>query len=237
MCDPLTIAGLLLTVGGGAAGVVASSDERNAMNQATENELNRQQQYAKQGQSIFENSLNQSTPQAVQNQIGQGTQRALAGYQQLQNQQVPGFQQGLTQVNPSKSFNATENALTNAKIGQQNNAGAALQGYQASGVQQGIKDLSARTGLNQIGSFAQASENVLPLELQAAANSRSGLAGLGSLASTAGGLMSLYGAINPTSGPSLGLGGQAIQGYNPAMFNGIQNQPLAPLNWSNLGGW
>ena len=191
MCDPLTIAGLLTTVGGATAGVIASSDERNAMNQATQNELNRQQQFTKQGKSIFENSLSQSTPQAVQGQIGQGTQRALAGYQQLQSQQVPGFQQGLTQINPNKSFNATENALTQAKVGQQNNAGAALQGYQQSGVQQGIKDLSARTGLNQIGNFAQASENVLPLELQAAANSRSGLAGIGSLLNTAGGVMSL----------------------------------------------
>lgn len=206
MCSGLEVAGLLASVAGSGLGVAGSIGEKNAMNSATANELARQQNYAKQGQQVFQDSLNQSTPDAVKHQMDAGQQQALQEYQKLQSQPVP-FGVGSGSLNPNLGNVGTQNALVGARVGQQNSANAALQGYGTSDVAQSIKDLSARSQLGQIGNFSQSSENVLPLELQAAANKNATMKGIGSLLGTAGGLVSLYGALHPAlAGIDAGVG-------------------------------
>lgn len=188
--------------------MTASSEESSAANQAAQNEVALQDQFAKQGKNVFEQSLSQSTPQAVKSQMQQGQQEALQNYAQLAQQGgLPG--QGLSQpANASaEQSQATENAIVGGKVGQGQQASSALQGYGASDVAQWLKDLQAKTQLNQIGTFAQQNENTLPLQLQQAMSSQSTLAGIGSLLSSVGGLGSLYGAVNSTpSTPSAGYG-------------------------------
>lgn len=230
MCDPITLVGLGLTAAGTTAGVVSSTQEKNAMNSKAEAELTRQQNYAKQGQNVFEQSLSKSTPQAVAGQQGAGAQRALQEYTKLQSNQVPGSANGVGQINAPNQLANTEDAIVRGKVNQQNEAGSVLQGYNASGLQQGIKDERARANLGQIGAFAQGSSNALPLELSQAQNSWSGLSGLGSLLNSAGGLLGIYGA---THAPVNGATGGASQ----AQINAL-GQGWGPLNNSyatNLG--
>ena len=228
MCSGIEIAGLLASVGGAGAGIAASIGDKNAMNSATANELARQQNYAKQGQSVFQDSLNQSTPEAVQKQMNAGNDLALQEYQKLQGQPLPYSGIGNSALSPSLGNVETQNALVGARVGQQNTANAALQGYGASDVAQSINDLSAKSPLGQIGNFAQTSENVLPLELQAAAHKNDTLAGIGSLVGTAGGLLSLYGALNPTIAAKASVGSLAS---TPSVYG-----PLAEGTMPAWGG-
>lgn len=197
-----TIPLLALSAVGTGLSVDASAQDANAANKAANNELALQQQYAKQGQSAFANSLAQSTPQAVQQQNKAGQAEALQNYAAL-NTALP-----VQPVNTGTSqSDKASNAIIGQKIGQANQSSADLAGYNASSVAQWIKDLQAQTQLGQIGSFAGASENTLPLQLQQAANSGNTLSGIGSILSSIGGLGALYGAVNggggssPTYGP------------------------------------
>lgn len=219
MCEPSTTVGLIASLIGTGASVASSQIEKGNMNDAAKAELMRQQDYAKQGQNVFEQSLSQSTPDAVKSQMDKGSQQALQEYTKLQNgNQLPQLANANAQINPSKQYNATEDTLVGAKTGASNTANAVLQGYNSSDVLQGIKNLQARSQLGQIGSFSNASSSVLPLELQAAQGSASGLAGIGSLLQSSGGLASTYGAVNKP----------ATSNFNFA--NHLQTSPQIPFN-------
>lgn len=203
--------------------MAASSSEQSAANQAAENELSLQNQYAKQGKSAFEQSLSQSTPEAVQGQMKQGQQQALQNYAQLEGSgNLPGSSFSASQDPSQAQSQATENAIVGQRVGQSNQAGAALEGYTASDVAQWLKDLQAKTQLGQIGTFAQESEGTLPLQLQQALSSQSTLGGIGSLLSSVGGLASLYGAVNRPGTTLFGAGpssGMADWNLNPYIQN------------------
>jgi len=231
------------------------------MNQVANSELAAQNQFAKQGQGVLANSISKSTPQTYQQQQGIGAKAAEDAYQGLQANK-PG-QLALTgsQINPNTQAAATENNLVQGRVNNQNQAAANLQGYNQAGLSQNLKDISADTQLGQIGTFAQQRANLLPLQLQAAQNSQSGLSGIGSLLQTGGGLLGLYGAIN--AAPSAVAGGAGTNqlaglssGYGPvsgqyakslfgsgALNGALQNQTLAGLGYggsgslSTFGGW
>jgi hypothetical protein len=241
MCTGLEIAALAAMAGGTGMGMAASSMEKGAMNQATQDELNRQQEYARKGQAAFEKSFEQSTPEAVAAQQAAGATKAAQEYTKLQNQDVlgKGLQSQWGAVSPNEQLVATENALVGGRVGQQNTAAARLQGYGQSALDQQLKDQEARTQLGQISQFAQASQNVLPLELQAAQNSQAGLAGAGQLLTTAGSLAGLYGMMSPAAAPGALTSGQgaAFQaGFGPvsaAKAASIPYSTLAPYYTSN----
>lgn len=239
MCTGLEIAALAAMAGGTGMGMTASSMEKGAMNDATSAELKRQQDYARQGQAAFEASLAQSRPQAVEDQMKQGSAQAAAEYAKVQQNQLPGLSQGTAQITPNAQLAATENALVGGRVGQQNAAASALQGYQSSDVAQSLKNLEANTRLGQISDFSKASERVLPLELQAAQNSQAGLAGAGQLLTTAGSLAGLYGMLSPAAAPAALTSGQgaAFQaGFGPvsaAKAASIPYSTLAPYYATN----
>jgi hypothetical protein len=238
--DPLTLGGLAVAAAGTGLGLDASVETKNAMNKTAQNELNRQQGYAAQGRKVFNTSLSQSTPQAVQQQMAQGAMNAAQQYKALQQNQPPGLGQatGTTQQNPFLA--ATQNSLTQGQLQNTNAANAQLQGYGASDVAQAIKDLQARTQLGQIGQFAQSSENVLPLEMQQAQQSHAWESGLGSLLGTVGGLTSLYGALNPAAtgtGFAGALGGDtSMQAPFLAGYQAVPNYFGSPISTNLFGG-
>ena len=239
MCTGLEIAAIGTMLGGSTMQMAAGQAEKNAMNDATGRELKRQQDYARQGQAAFEASLAQSRPQAVEDQMKQGSAQAAAEYAKVQQNQLPGLSQGTAQITPNAQLAATENALVGARVGQQNAAASALQGYQSSDVAQSLKNLEANTRLGQISDFAKSSERVLPMELQSASHSQDTLKGIGSLLSTAGSLAGLYGVMSPTAAPAALTSGQgaAFQaGFGPvsaAKAASIPYSTLAPYMTAN----
>jgi len=230
------IPGLALAAAGTGLGVDASVESQRAMNDAANAELQRQQAYAAQGRKVFNQSLGQSTPQAVQQQMAKGAENAAQEYAKLQQNQPPALGLGVDTMGQNPFLAQTQNAITQGQLQNTNAANAQLQGYGASDVAQAIKDLQARTQLGQIGSFAQGSENILPLEMQQAQGSHAWESGLGSLLGTAGGLLSLYGALNPaTTVAPLGAG--QVAGFNPASM-GVGMPGMVPVNgltWDFLG--
>src|SRR5882724_935132 len=170
-----------LTLAGTAASAKAASDTGAAENSAANAELQRQAQFQQQGKQLFNQSLGQSTPQVAKQQLQQGTNQALQQYQNIQS--IPLTNQ------PTTAEQTTRNQLFNQSA-------APLQGYNNFSMQQAIQNLLAQQNLGVVSGNAQASAGVLPLELQQAAQSQQGLAGLGSLLSSAGGLAGIYGAYN-----------------------------------------
>ena len=180
------------------------------MNAAAGNELQRQNQFNQKGKGIFEQSLAQSTPQQATEQQTQGAQAALQQYAKVNA--VPGGQASYGAGDPTK--NAINEVGAKGKLSATGQATAPMQGVSDWQMHQYIKDLQAKTALNQNAVFARQSESVLPLELAQARNKDSALSGIGGLAQTAGGLMSLYGILNPA------LAGASAAPFAPGMNAG-----------------
>lgn len=217
-----TIAALGLGLGGAGVDMYANNQVRNKMNSDTSAELARQKQYQNQASNVFDQSLNKSTPQAANQQIGQGQQQ-LAG---LINQV-----QGVPLSASMPSFGDTNSQTQQAKQGMSNKAASTLGGYGNFGLQQNIKDLQANSQLGLISGQARQSANVLPYELQQAQNSEQGLQSIGSLMSMAGMLAGLGGMMMPAGAAlpasqtgawmnefnGMGLPGMTGSGALPAM--------------------
>ena len=228
------IASLALSVAGAAMQSGANQLTQNNMNDLTEQELQRQQAFARKGQQVFQNSLGQSTPSSAQQQLNQGQQQALGNIQQVQG--VP-----LSLSMPSST--GINTAANTARQNMSNQAAAGYQGRSNFPLQQYLKDLSANSQLGLIGNQAQQSESVLPYELSQAQNSYGWLSGLGGLLGTAGSLVGMSGLASAgagagaasSSGDYLDLMGQpsfpAAYGYlNPGLTQGL----LSPGNMYNL---
>lgn len=214
-----TLAALGLTLTGTGAQFAGQQKERSAANAAVGAELGRQQGFLNRAQPVFQQSLAQSTPSAAQQQIGQGQQQALQDINRVQA--IP-----LSASMPS--FGNVNTANQVARQGLANKAYSEFKGYSNYPLQQYIKDLSAGSQLGLIGSEAQASEGVLPYELQQAAQSQQGLEALGSLLQMGGMLTGLSGLLKaPTA---LGNGALTPEGFNPYWADpslNIFNSPIA----------
>lgn len=206
MCDPLTIAGAALAVGGAAANSIASSQVESATNRALVAERARQQQLRSEAAALQESSrkqydgFDQSQAQRAQE---------LGSYLQ-QNLQQPQAAPATAEA-PATSSNIT----TQEETRQREKAGTYSAG-QATALgnlrsfgdilgtfsRQQARDAGA---IGQIGGFMQGSSGVLPLELDAAAQAGNGMKTLGALASGAGKL-------------SLGAG---LSGSGPASIAGL----------------
>lgn len=222
-----TLAALALTGAGAGAKMYAGQQEQNAMNNATNAELQQQQQFQKQGSQIFQNSLAQSTPQAAQQQIGQGVQN-IAGATQASA--LPPV--SLPQTGPTSNAARVSYSGQDAQNQRGAQANAGLQGYGNFTLQQGLKDLSANSQLGLLGNQAAASERVLPYMLQQAANSQAPLAGIGSLLGTAGqlvGIGSLTGAFGggAAAAPTAGQIGALGAGFGPTTASFANSLPSA----------
>lgn len=196
---PILLAvGAALTAAGAGAEAEGTAQTQSAMNKTVENEVAQQDQYAKQGRNIFEQSLTASSPQTAQTQIQQGQQKALTDYQKLESLDLnaSGKQAPFQTDSSALNVDAGRTSLSNA-------AQAKLQGYSEWELQQQIKDLQAKGQLGVLNTNAANTASLLPYQLQAAQHAGDTWTGIGQLLSAAGGVTGSLGALS-------GLGSAAV---------------------------
>lgn len=226
-CGTLALLGAGLGASAAGAGLqyAGQQQSKNAMNNAVGAELARQQQYSNQAHNVFNQSLNQSTPQAAQQQLGQGQQQAQSLISRAQ--QVP-----LSYSLPS--FGDVNTGQQQTRQSLSNQAASQLQGYGTYGLEQYLKDLQARNQLGVINNEAGSSAQVMPYEIQAASQRGAPLEAIGGLLGSLGGLGSIYSLTN--RGATAPMPQMAVSGdvYSPQyMQQGIYN---AYLNSLGMGG-
>ena len=220
--------GALTSLAGTGLGVAGSMQSQSNMNDAAKAELMRQQEYNKKGQSVFQQSLQQSSPKSVQQQLGQGQQQALNEYAKVQATPTS-YSQGA----PNALSKATSDATVQGKTQLGNQAAAPLNAYDSYSLAQQIKDMQAQSQLGQIGNFSRSSESVLPLEMSQAQQSGGTLSGIGSILNTIGGLTSLYGATRPATIAGSGMGWQGALNDPSSAFGGFStaNPYINPISF------
>lgn len=235
MCNPLTIAGAALAGGGTLLNMNAQSDANNAANDATEAERIRQQGLERQSTALFNANLNKgygNLPADVAK--AQGTRQA--AYDAILPPAADGsaYTPGAT---PSPSIINNDAASRAASSAASTTASAAAKAKLGS-----LGDLLFNTdigtaragqGIAGIGQEQMRSQNILPLELEAAqlkARSPLGalMSGIGGGLTTAGmmgassKLPSIFGDATATPAmQSLAtrMGGQASSVGSPGIFN------------------
>jgi len=234
-CDPLTIAGIVMAAAGAGSQIVASGQESGRMNNAVQSELNQQEQFQKQGQKVVQTNIDANTPKAFGDQVSQGAQQAQGQYNSANAIPLTTPMGGGVNSNPTENQVVSDQGGAQVKLG--NEASAPLQGYNDAQVQQWIKNLQTNTALGQIQRNSQDVAALLPLQLRAAQNSSSGLAGFGSLLNTAGGLVGLYGATQPVTGEAAtaSQSAQALKEYGGAYVPPV-TLPASNLNYGNIYG-
>jgi hypothetical protein len=218
-----TLAGLGLALAGTGTQMYANNRTQNAENQAASSELARQEQFQNQARNVFNQNLQNSTPQTAGQQQQQGQQQFLGASKQAQ---LPSL--GLTATDPTQA-NAVSGAGQDAlnQLGQQSNA--QLQGYSNVPLQQGLGNLQTQNQLGAISGNASDWASILPLQLQQASQSQAGLSALGSLLGTAGQVVGLSGL---GSAPAQTMTPWSQVGNYPGtaqMLGGVANQ--------NAGNW
>ena len=219
-CGWEELIGAALAVAGAGTQMYANNQTQSAENQATQNEINLQNNYAKKGQQVFQQSLGQSTPQAAQQQIQQGQQ--LAANSIANAQATP-----LSLSTPS--IGNVQTAQDSTRQGMSNKVASNYFGQSNYPLQQYLKDLKANSQLGVIGNQSQQAARNFPTYLGAAAQSQQGLSALGSLLGTGGSLLGAFGsATAPTTGSSaFGLSGYtAPQGFASSPFYNQWQQNL-----------
>lgn len=182
------IGGALASAAGTGVSLSAASAARSRMDQTLRNALVQQEGFQRQATPLFEQSLAQSTPLAVQRQLGEGAAGAGELYRNIQN---------LPLGTSSLPFDA---GRTRPVIEQANRAQAAVQGFGNFSLQQWLKDLEARNRLGLVGGLSRGAAGTVPFQIQSAQNSTADMAALGSLLSTAGSLAGVYGATQQPKG-------------------------------------
>lgn len=206
-----------LAVAGTGTQIAANNQTQSAMNQATQQQINAQNDYAKKGQQVFQQSLDQSTPQAAKQQIGQGQQQAAQSIANAQS--IP-----LTAQQPS--FGNVNTAQESARQGLSNNAASNYFGQSNFGLQQYLKDLQAQSQFGVIGGQSGQSARNFGSNLSAASQAGNNLGALGSLLGTGGSVLGSYAA---SQAPQQ-TGFNQIGNYpmSAAMLSRLQQQQLTP---------
>jgi hypothetical protein len=208
-----------MSAAGAGVSEIGVQKSSNAMNKATQNEINQQNNYAKQGQQVFQQSLAQSTPGAAQQQIQQGQQQAANSIAQAQ--QTP-----LSLSQPSSG--GQNNADNTARQGLSNASASNYFGQSNYPLQQYLKDLQANSQLGVIGNQSQQAARNFPTYLQAAGQAGQGLQAAGSLLGSFGGLL---GAGLSSAAPAVTSNYMAYPG-TASMLNAAKLQSLTP-NWGS----
>lgn len=196
MCDPLSIAGAVATVGSLVANTAASGQVADARNDALAAERIRQQ-----GFQHETDALNAQSQDRYKGFEGQQDKRGgeLADFYKGE---TSGAVAGAPQAMPASSSNVTvqEQGKQQAKSGKFNDQQAGALGDLRSfgDLMGGIGRLQSRDAsqIGQVNGFRRGSSNLLPLDLDAASSAGSGLGMLGDILGAGGQL-----------GLSAGLGG------------------------------
>lgn len=216
---PLIGAGLQL-VGTGFQ-LDAAEREQTAMNRAVQAEIDRQKQYQAKSQKYFDQHVTQAGAPAAKADLQTGKETARKTLTQVD---------ALPVKSPALESSPTMGAgFSDARVSAANrnsiNGAAGMQSYNEWDVKSMIDTLKARTLLAQNADFARKSAATLPYDLQAAQQSQSMIGGIGSLLSTAGGVLSLTGGLG---GGGKAAAGGAASGAAPASGQIMQPTALMP---------
>ena len=180
----LPLLGLALAAAGTGVSMTAAESAKKAANNQLLQQLNKQREYQKRATPIFEQSLSSSQPEEVQSYLNQDSQT---------NKQLLNFVQNT--MPSSTRENPLERVRSNAAINQQNQANAALQALRNFSTQQFLQNRDTSNQLGVVSGLSAASAQNSPYLINQAMQSQSGLSGIGSLMSTAGGLTALAGSL------------------------------------------
>lgn len=196
MCDPITIAGAVLTVGSTVANTIASNQQRKARDDALAAERIRQRGFDQESDAL--NLTARERYEDAPEQQDEKTSELAAMFTEQQGPPAP----ALLPTSGSQLVNREETQQRGAAKDFTNQQGENLARLRSFGETfGGIGRMQARDAglLGQINSMRRGSQNVLPLELDAAQEAGSGLRFVGDLAGLGGGL-----ALNA------GLGGASL---------------------------
>lgn len=198
-----TIIGLALTAAGTAASSVANSEATSAENKATDNQLSQQQALQKKATGLFNQNLPGNTQQAAQSQIGSANT-------QLQNQYKQAALAPLTPTANPINVSPVVQARADQSTQQQGAANAQNQGYSQWGVNQAIQNMLAGQQIGLVNNQASQLYGTYGANMNQAAQSSSGLSGIGS--------------ILGTLGTAVGVGGNTLYGKQPPLSYGTTGQ-------------
>ncbi len=189
-----TIAGLALAAAGTGVSMANARATQRRMNEVVRSQIAAAEEYQKPASTEFQRSLGETGAEASKRALAQGQEEALGGYQDVQSM-FPS-----TAPSPILS-NEIVNTRNAARIGQANQANAALQGYGNLTLQQILANQRAQQNLGVISGLAGSQSAITPYLLQGAQNQGQDLAAVGSLLGTAGSLAGVYGSLAPYLNP------------------------------------
>jgi hypothetical protein len=184
-----TLGGLALSAAGTGVSIANAAATQKRMNDIIRSQVAASEEFQKQASPEFEKSLGASGAEAAKRALASGEQEALQGYREVS---------GVPTTAPSPFLqDSLINARVQARVGQSQQANAALQGYQNVGLQQFLANQRANQNLGIISGLAGSRAAITPFLLQGAQNQGQNLAAVGSLLGTAGSLAGVYGALYP----------------------------------------
>ena len=217
MCEPWTIASAVLAIGSTAANSAAQARVVRARNNALRAERIRQAALDQEAAALNTQSQNR-----YKNFEGQQDQKAegLAAFYQGQADDTPtAAATGLIPESKSNVVVSEENAQRTKARAETDQQGAALATLRSFGdLLGGIGRDQARDAgqIAQIGGFKTGSTNVLPYELDAAAQKGQGLRTLADAFSGLSAVSGAIGAMRPAPGPLTGAARGMVRGAAPA---------------------
>jgi len=188
-----TLGGLALSAAGTGVSIANARATQQRMNDIVRQQVASAEGFQRQATPEFTKSLGESGAEASRRALATGEQSALQGYREVS---------GFPTTAPSPFLeDALVNARTQARVGQSQEAQAALQGYQNMAVQQFLANQRANQNLGIISGLAGSRAAITPFLLQGAQNQGQNLAAVGSLLGTAGSLAGVYGQLYPYLNP------------------------------------
>lgn len=192
MCDPVS-ASIALTAAGTVAQAAAANKSQKAMQGAREAERIRQKGY----QSEADASLGKSMDASSKGAQDDAEAKAFADRQAASDAAVAGVRAPIEATGANLAGDQTANAVIDAEkvaqsqkalgyAGQQGSAKAKLLSFNDLNFANAINNARAQQEQARIAGFAKGSSDVLPIELEAAAQKGAGLKTLGSLLSAGG---------------------------------------------------
>ncbi len=182
--------GLALSAAGTATSMANARATQRRMNDVVRQQIASGEEFQQRATPEFQKSLGASGSEAAMRALVTGQGEALQGYRDIQANSPTAA--------PSPILSdALVNARTQARIGQSNQANAALQGYGNLTLQQVLANQRAQQNLGVISGLAGSRSEITPYLLQGAQQQGQNLAAVGSLLGTAGSLAGVYGSLYP----------------------------------------
>ena len=187
MCDPLTVAAAVATIGGTAASAIGQQQAQSAITNTANANIAQQRAYMDQANNLFQDSLKQANPDTIKADAAADTaqrQTALLTNNPGLPSLVPGGQDYASRSTTAQGKSIMDKS--NADLTQEASGRAALGGTNDAFRTLAINTQPNADKINELGSDIVAQNNLLPLEEAAASRAGGGLRTFGSLLTGAG---------------------------------------------------